>query len=263
MENRIYFEVLGVLLVLFLATALLVQVGMVLRRGKQAGEGKDEGIGVVDGAIFGLMGLLLAFAFSTAASRFNERRALIVQEANIIKTAYLRLDLVSEASRPLLQEKVRDYLDSRIDTYINFRDREKVRADEARSTVLQQEIWDLAIRASEEAPSTTTGMLLLPALNDMINIRTARQSATLMHPPVQVSLLLLLVMVVCSILAGSRIKTSDRTPALHRIAFVVVLAITYYAIMDLEYPRIGFVRVDDFDQFLIDLRVLLHQGGAE
>jgi hypothetical protein len=55
--------------------------------------------GAVAAAIFGLMGLLIAFTFSGAASRFDERRHLIVQEANAIGTFYLRLDLLPAESR--------------------------------------------------------------------------------------------------------------------------------------------------------------------
>ena len=53
-----------------------------------------EGVGVIDGAVFALPGLLLAFTFSGAAARFDTRRHLIVEEANAIGTAYLRLDLL-------------------------------------------------------------------------------------------------------------------------------------------------------------------------
>jgi hypothetical protein len=60
----------------------------------------SSGLGVIDGAVFGLMALLFSFSFSGAVSRFDARRELIVQETNAISTAWLRVDLLPEASQP-------------------------------------------------------------------------------------------------------------------------------------------------------------------
>ena len=49
---------------------------------------------VVDAAIMSLLGLLIAFTFSKAYSRYEKRRDLIVQEVNEIGTAYMRLQLL-------------------------------------------------------------------------------------------------------------------------------------------------------------------------
>lgn len=253
MIGRILFEIMGVPLLLLVAMGVAVQVGAAVRRRSKPTEDKDEGSGVVDGAVFGLMGLLLAFAFTGAASRFDARRALIVEEVNDIGTAYLRLDLTSPEAQPVLRQKFRDYVESRIETYRDVSDTARVEAGQARTVQLQEEIWTLAVAEAQKAPTTTTGMLLLPALNEMFDITATRTSATRMHPPLQVSLLLLLVMVLCSVLAGYRMGTGDRTGTLHRLAFVIVLALTYYAIVDLEYPRVGFIRVEAFDQLLVDL----------
>ena len=252
MTSRIIFEILGVPLLLLVAMGGAVQIGAFVHR-RKALEEKDEGSVVVDGAIFGLMGLLLAFAFTGAASRFDNRRALIVEEVNDIGTAYLRLDLTSAEAQALLRPKFREYVEARIETFRDVSDTSRVEAKLARTAQLQNEIWTLSVAEAQKAPTTSTGMLLLPALNDMFDISTTRLSATKMHPPLQVSLLLLMVMILCSILTGYRMGGSDRAGRLHRIAFVCVLALTYYAIMDLEYPRVGLIRVDSFDYFFVDL----------
>ena len=70
-------------------------------------EGARAGAGVVDGAIFALLGLLIAFTFSGAASRFDHRRALIVEEANAIGTAYLRVDLLPAAAQAEMRDSFR------------------------------------------------------------------------------------------------------------------------------------------------------------
>src|SRR6185436_2599128 len=110
-------------------------------------EGARQGFGVVDGAVFGLLGLLIAFTFSGAAARFDERRQLIIEEANDIGTAYLRIDLLPESAQSRLRELFRQYLDSRLETYRKLPDLEAAKAELARSIKLQNEIWTAAIAA--------------------------------------------------------------------------------------------------------------------
>ena len=62
------------------------------------------------------MGLLIAFTFSGAATRFDGRRQLIGEEANAIGTAYLRMDLLPQAAQPALREDFRNYVDARLST---------------------------------------------------------------------------------------------------------------------------------------------------
>jgi hypothetical protein len=73
-------------------------------------EKSSSGLGVIDGAVFGLMGLLLAFSFSGAVSRFETRLQFIVQETNAIGTAWLRVDLLSEAAQAEIRNDFRAYL---------------------------------------------------------------------------------------------------------------------------------------------------------
>src|SRR5262245_47909853 len=105
---------------IFLAAGMLVlfEVGRRLGRRRRARdpEGAREGFAPIDGAIFGLLGLLVAFTFSGATSRFDTRRDLIVEEANDIGTAYLRLDLLPAPAQPPLRELFRRYTDSRLET---------------------------------------------------------------------------------------------------------------------------------------------------
>jgi hypothetical protein len=95
----------------------------------------------VEGAVFGLMGLLVAFTFSSAASRFEARRQMIVLETNAIGTAYLRLDLLPAGDQPQLREDFRSYVDARLSVYRKLPDLEASRAEMSKATVLQGQIW--------------------------------------------------------------------------------------------------------------------------
>ena len=85
-------------LLLFLGMLTLLETGRRLgvRRRPKESEGERGSLGTVEGAVFALFGLLMAFTFSGAASRFNEKRMLIAEEVNTIETAYLRLHLLPE-----------------------------------------------------------------------------------------------------------------------------------------------------------------------
>ena len=102
---------------LFVGMVLLLELGrrIGVRRIANDPEGAQAGTGAVDGAVFALLGLLIAFTFSGAATRFDERRNLIVQETNDIGTAYLRLDLLPASAQPGLRDLFRRYVDSRLE----------------------------------------------------------------------------------------------------------------------------------------------------
>jgi hypothetical protein len=103
---------------LFLGTLVFCEVRRIglASRARHPGE-LVKGAAAAEGAVFGMLGLLIAFSFSGAASRFEDRRHLIVEEANAVGTAYLRLDLLSGDARTELREMFRRYLDIRIATY--------------------------------------------------------------------------------------------------------------------------------------------------
>ena len=104
---------------LFIGMLLALAVGRYLGRRNMSHETETARVRLtaVETAIFGLMGLLIAFTFSGAASRYELRRQMIVDEANAIGTAYLRLDLLPSHAQPALREKFRRYLEARIAVY--------------------------------------------------------------------------------------------------------------------------------------------------
>jgi hypothetical protein len=218
-------------------------------------ENTTSGLGLAQGAIFTLYGLLLAFTFSQATSRFDVRRELIVEEANAIGTAYLRLDLLTPELQPALRQQFRDYLDSRLEVYRKMPDIVAVEAELSRSGRLQQGIWTRAVVDSRlVGTSPETGRLLLPAINAMIDITATRTMAAKIHPAPVIYKLLFLLALVCSLLAGYGMAGSKKRNWLHTTAFAVITAASVYVILDIEYPRAGLIRINAFDQVLVELR---------
>jgi hypothetical protein len=212
-------------------------------------------ISSLEAAIFALLGLLIAFTFSGALSRFDVRRGQAVDEANAIGTAYLRIALLPEAAQPAMRETFRNYVDSRIATYRMLPDVEAARAELAHSQQLQNEIWAQAVAAvglPEARPGTN--LLVLPALNQMFDITTVRVVATQLHPPVIVYAMLIALALGSALLAGYQTAGEKGYDWIHKIGFAAIVAFTVYVILDIEYPRLGFVRLDAIDQVLVNVR---------
>jgi hypothetical protein len=209
---------------------------------------------VVEGALFALMGLVIAFTFSGAAERFDSKRKLIVEEANDIGTAYLRIDLLPDSVQAQLREKFRLYVDARLDSYKTLPTVGGVMPRMETASELQQDLWKLSITATKEASDPRAAMLLLPALNAMFDIANTRAMATQLHPPPIIFVLLATLALVCSLLAGFGMAESKTRNWIHVAAFAVVLTITVYVIIDMEYPRVGFIRIEKFDQAIVDVR---------
>lgn len=254
MVNPMFYAVAVVVLLFFgmlVAQELGRRIG--LRHRAEDAEGAEAGVGAVDGAVFGLLGLLIAFTFSGAASRFENRRDLIVQEANAIGTAYLRLDVLPPETRDPLRQQFRDYLDTRLAIYKKLPDVPAAKRELDHSIEQQNAIWTAVIEATRGQPPYVTSALLSP-LNEMIDITTTRTAATLQHPPPVIYGMLFVFALIGSLLVGYGMAGSRRRNWLYSLGHAVILAGTIYVILDLEFPRLGLIRVDAFDQVLVDVR---------
>jgi hypothetical protein len=244
---------------LFLSMLLACEAGRRIGIARLARDpaGIATGSGPVEAAVFGLLGLLLAFTFSGAASRFEHRRHLIAEEANAIGTAYLRIDMLPADAQPQLRQLFRRYLDTRLETYRNAADAATVAAKRSEATQLQVQIWQRAVagsRRQDAAPQAA--MLLLPALNAMIDITTTRAVALQDHPPRIIFLLLGALSLVSALLMGYVMCGTKVRSWFYTLLVATTMSLTLYVILDLEYPRFGLIRIDAADQILMDL----HQG---
>ena len=250
LENPIAFG-----LALFVLLLVFMEVGRRIGRSRLARDPAvlDAGTGAVDGVVFALLGLLVAFTFSGAAARFDDRRAMIVTEANDIGTAYLRLDLLPQAAQAPLRDAFHRYVDSRVASYRGDAGVEGFNEGFARSKQIQAEIWKLAVEAGRQPDAPpAANMLLLPAVNEMIDITSTRAAALRFHPPWPIFVMLLVTALVCAVLAGHAMLRSRSPNWIHLIGFAAIMTVTMYVIADLEYPRRGLIQVGDLDGILQD-----------
>jgi hypothetical protein len=248
---------------LAIAVALCLFVGMLVclelgyRLGRYAIEktaSSYEGTGTIEAAVFALLGLLLGFTFANGISHLDKRRELIVQEANSIATAYLRLDLLPANRQPEMRHLFRQYLDTRLELYEELLDRPVADNDLAQAAQLQQQIWSKAIAASLEDPTQNVARLLLPSLNDVIDVTTARTIALHTHLPSLIFSLSISVALLSGLLAGYDMAKRKQRSWFHVTLYAMVIAITVFTLLDLDYPRFGLIRLTAADHALVTLR---------
>ncbi len=213
------------------------------------------GTTAVDGALFALLGLLIAFTFSGAASRFDTRRSLIIDETNAIGTAYLRIEMLPGSAQPGMRQLFRDYLDARLEAYRKLPDLAAAKSSLADATRIQREIWSQATVAVRmpDAPASAP-IILLPALNSMFDIATTRTLNAQIHPPLIIFAMLFVLSLIGALLIGYGMARRKSSSWMHVIGFAAVMSLAVYVIIDLEYPRLGLIRVAALDQALVDLR---------
>ena len=252
---------IAVLVVVGLAGVILLfmETGRRLRVARLAAEPEaaDAELVGVEAAVFGLMGLLIAFTFSGAATRFDMRRLQTVDEVNAVGTAWLRLDLLPAADQPVVRALFRDYVDARIAAYRVVLDNAAWQAELARAAGLQQQIWSRAVAGVQASSNTAPAVVLLPALNEMFDMASSRALVREIHIPTVVLGLLAAVTLVCALLAGYASGAKRGRRWFHTATFVVALAVALYVIVDFEYPRAGVVRLDHLDHALVDLRATM------
>ena len=227
------------------------------------------GLATVEGAVFGLIGLLLAFTISGALQRFDERRQFVVQEANAASTAYDRLGLFEGDVGRNLQTKLKDYVEARIDLYRMphdfslWRRSELFSPEQQEKTVdLKNKVWDAAVAACPQASFRPACAQALPALTSLFEVARLRLGASEKHPPQIVYVMLFGLGLGGSLLAGFGMAAATARSWIHMLIFAATLTVTLYAVTDMEYPRLGLIRIEDFDHFLVDAHRQMQPRGS-
>ena len=241
---------------LFVGMLVCIDLGYRLGRRAQRNVSSHEGIGALEAAVYGLLALLLGFAFSGATSRFETHRQLSVKEANAIGTAYLLLDQLPAEQQPEMRRLFRDYLAARLAVQAGVSEGLPDRGV-AQSAQLQQQIWSRAVAASGSDSTQNSARMLLPAINEVIDVTTERAVAFRAHLPYLVFYLLIFIALMSALLAGYTMAKRKKRSLLHMFLYAACIAATIYTVIDLDRPRSGMIRVDAADQALLQVRDLM------
>jgi hypothetical protein len=218
-----------------------VLVGRYLR---QHSEHYRAGIGALQGALLGLVGLILAFGLTLAVGRYQDRRADVVNDANTIGTAYLRAQTIAEPARSRSLALLRQYNDLAIRLTHEIPGSASIRATAAEQTRLQQMLWRLGGEAINARPRDSTPRLYLDSLNSMIDQQGVRLAGLNNHPPNAVLLLELLGAALALGLLAVYVSVLGRG-LLPVLLAAIVVSFLVLVTFDLDRPTRGLIRVPD------------------
>jgi len=221
-----------------IAGSAVKRSGAVGRRAS-GGEKEDGQEAYVVSAVLGLLALLMGFTFSLSADRYEARRALVLEEANAIGTAWLRTQLLEEPHRTRISGLLVAYADNRI------RLSETASVEEARPLLAVNDRLVFDLWAATDAAFPTIQHLdfsstYLDSMNLVIDLDASRKAARLVRVPTTVFLVLILYMAVSAyvmgyVLVGNRSRASGLS-----LLFLLTLALAL--IIDIDRPGKGTVR---------------------
>ena len=197
-----------------------------------------EDYGIVLTASLTLLGLIIAFSFSMAVSRYDQRKNYEEAEANAIGTEYVRADLLPAADAAIVRELLRQYLDQRV-LFYTTRDGPQLRRIDADTTQLQNELWS-TVRAAAAAQPTPLMGLAISGMNDVLNSQGYTQAAWWNRIPSAAWGLMAAIAVFCNLLHGYHARTGD---ALLFLVLPLSVSISFFLIADIDSPRGGLIRV--------------------
>jgi hypothetical protein len=251
----------GIAAVFFIGALISLNYGrrLGLQYRKHTNGESTAGLAPVEGAIFGLMGLLLAFTISGALQRFDDRRQLVLQEATAVTAAYDRLGLFGGDAARELKGKLEDYVRARVGLYrmrhdflLWHRMEDFSREQQNQLVQLKDGLWNAAVAACPKSDYQPACSLALPALNSVFEVARLRAGAAEKHPPQIIYAMLFGLGLGCSLLAGFGMAASAARSWMHMILFAGTLTVALYIVTDMEYPRLGLIRIEAFDHFLSD-----------
>jgi len=218
-------------------------------RGKRANKETESPVGSIVGAQLGLLAFLLAITFSLAITRFEERRQVLLNEANAIGTAYLRADMLPEPDRSQVRQLLTQYVDVRIAAVQTG----AIEAAVKRSEEIHAQLWPRVTAAAKADPHSIPTGLLIEALNAVIDQHATRLQASVQNRiPGTVWFVLLSVAAMSFLIIGYHggLAASARSPAIAVVA--IAFSSVFWLVLNLERPHEGALRLSQ--QSLIDLR---------
>jgi hypothetical protein len=230
---------LALFVVIVGATALGLWIGRSVRH---KAESLREPFAVMQAALLGFMGLVLAFGLSLAVERYEGRRAAVVDEANAAGTAYLRAQTLTEPVRTRSLALLRHFTDTSIrisETIPGSAAQQDAIAD---SGQIQRQLWALAGQALQAEPTGSAARLYVESLNETFDSQSSRVYGLSNRVPTAVLALEVTGTAVALGLLALHLTTLGRgvlTVLLAAVLVTLILVVTF----DLDRPTRGLIRI--------------------
>lgn len=230
---------------IFIFMLLAMEIGFRSGRRKQASA--TEAITQANSVLvsmLGLLALLLAFTFSAALQRYEDRSQTVVAEANAIGTTYLRARLLPEGMPDEVQALLRQYLDVRIqEGRVDATEPELHESLQQQAQLMRTQLWSHAVRAAELDKSVVTSGLFIQSLNELIDTSTTRNAALNRQVPEIVLFLMIATIILTTATLGYASGIAGHRVTLAAFVLLILIALVVYLIIDLDRPRRGAIQV--------------------
>lgn len=251
------------LLLLFLASRQIATAHhrWVLKRYPERQQRATDGTGYLVSSALALLGLLIGFTLSMAVERYDERRHAVNEEANAISTVYVRAGLFNEPIASRLQASIAHYAAERRDFVAAGEDQHALDRIAKETARTQDKIWATMKEAiaSPDGEGLTTATLT--SMNEMFDLASTRQALIEAHIPIMVMAMLIGFAVATAYLLG---YGSAHERLEHNAATTIVFALVAIAIaliIDLDRPRLGFIKIDQDPMERVNLSVSPLKGA--
>jgi hypothetical protein len=215
------------------------QLGLWLRRKLRPVEEEErKDLATLEAATLTLLGLIIAFSFSMAIGRYDQRKNYEAEEANAIGTEYARADLLPATEAEKVRKLLKEYLGQRMAFY-QTRSQRELQQIASTTDGLERELWS-SVRGVAASQSTPIVVLAVSGMNDVLNDRAYTQAAWWNRIPLAAWYLMVSIAVLCNLLLGYGAHRSG--PHLFLI-LPLVLSISFLLISDLDSPHGGVIRV--------------------
>jgi len=249
----IIFTLTFVFVIFFYITGFTIKKRQISNKSKIA---KVE-LGTLNGTLLGLLSLLLAFTFSLSSSRFDTRRNMVIEEANDIGTAFLRTKLYPDSVKTQLTSLFKEYIKSRIAYHEAGSDISSTYFHYNNANTISNKIWNVVAEDAKTDIIGTRSRMMIPALNDMIDITQSRLAEAEAKIPDSILYLLFLLCCCSGFLLGYENKVKLDWIVL--IFLALTLSATIFTILDLDRSRQGLIVLKTQNDKINSLLELVNQ----
>ena len=213
-------------------------------------------VGSVVGSVLGLLAFIMAFTFGVAATRYDSRRGLLLDEVNAIGTTWLRAGLLPEPHRAQTRSLLREYVDLRVDLAHAIKRPDGLRKGIARAEALQDTLWSHVTTIAEMDRGDEINALFISALNEMLDLHTKRVVLVMYRIPVVVWGVLVFVSLLAMTAVGFHFGLNGRRSFFANLALALSFSAILLLINDLDRPLQGWLTVNQ--RPMIDLQQKLN-----
>lgn len=248
-------------LALFIFTVLILSLafegGVFLGKRHQLVGNQDDRVpvGSMVAATLGLLAFLLAFTFGIAATKFEERRKLVIEEANAIGTTYLRARYLPDTYKTEIETLLKEYVSTRLEALKPG----KLAQGITKSEELQDQLWAEAVAVAKQNPNSEVVGLFITSLNEVIDLHTKRMSVGVhFRLPIIIWSVLYFVAILAIGSVGYQIGLFHARYIVITLLLILTFSSVLILIVDLDRPQEGFIKVNQ--QPLIDLMDKINRG---